>query len=198
MSTICAQSIKLSGLAENLEVFYYKIKEVVLINQDSYHTLFDSIQDVEDWGSEWMILHTKEYEIGHSMMRIDCDSEWEPADGFWKKISKDFDVVIEIEYANPDLEYFYSTFYSDGKLLKSERITYLEHLYFTDYKSFWREIVERTSPCSSDLQWSSFEEVVQNLEGVIPFLKQDELKLLQDIYDKKYDKDSFSENYGED
>ena len=134
MSTICAQSIKLSGLAENLEVLYYKIKEVVLINQDSYHTLFDSIQDVEDWGSEWVILHTKEYEIGHSMMRIDCDSEWEPADGFWKKISKDFDVVIEIEYANPDLEYFYSTFYSDGKLLKSERITYLEHLYFTDYK----------------------------------------------------------------
>lgn len=187
MSTICSQSIKISGLAENLEKLYYRIQDALLLNEESYHTIFDNINDVEDWGSIWTVIHTKEYEVGDFMMILGVDSDWQPAEGFWQKISKDFELVVDLDYENPDLEYHYSTVYSDGKLIQNDRITYLEYLYATDYNAFWREVVVKTSPCSSDIEWSSFDEVVESLEGVIKYLNDDELRLLQDIYDKRYD-----------
>ncbi len=184
MSNICSHNVKLSGLAENLEKFYNRIKDLrsqttgiswpFLINQSLYEIIFESEVDIEDWGSDWTTFHSKNYEDGYFCMEFSCESEIEPSFSFWQKVSKEFDLVIEISYFDLDMEFFYTIIFSDGYIVNSEKISNLEYLYYNDRDVFWRECY--------DEKWESVEEILGKLKTVSLYFADDELNKIQQIF----------------
>jgi hypothetical protein len=190
MSSICSQTALISGLAENLEKVYEKFnseEDAILLNTNElYSSFFDSDVDVEDWGAEWSIITSVEYEIGNSMMTISCDSSWFPPEIFWQLISKEYEVVVSLEYLDVDLEFFRTINWSDGQHVNTETMSYVEYLYYNNYRAFWREIIQKTNTCGADAEWHSFEEIVEAIGDVFQHLNEDELSKLQYIYDNRY------------
>lgn len=178
MSNICSNNVKLSGLAEGLEKFYDRIKDLVLLNQNLYKIVFDSEVDIKDWGSDWTIFHSKDYEYGNFAMDIVCESEIEPSFLFWQNVSKEFELVIEISYFDLDIEFFHTLIFSDGDVVNDEKISSLEYLYSNNRDAFWQECY--------DEKWDSFGEILSKLKNISPFFIDGELNKLREIFENKY------------
>lgn len=177
MSYICSQEVKISGLAESLENFYDQIKDLVLLNQDLYQTVFNSEVIIDDWGSDWTIFHSKIYEYGDFSMNIVCESEIEPSFSFWQKVSKDFDLVVEISYFDLDSDLHCRIIFDYGLVIIDEKITNLEYLYINDRDSFWIE-------CSNG-DWSSVDEILSKLNTIRHYLEDDEVQKIQYVFENK-------------
>lgn len=187
MSNTCSHNVRLSGLAENLEKFYERIKDLrsqttgimwpFSIDKGLYHIIFELEVDIEDWGSESMFIHSKDYESGYFSMEFVCSSDVEPSFSFWQKVSKHFDLVVEISYFDLDSDLHCRIIFDYGLVIIDEKITNLEYLYFNDRESFWIE-------CNND-DWSSIDEILSKLESISIYLDDDEMKKIKEIFENK-------------
>ena len=83
MANDCDCKIRISGEPDNVKRLYDKlqINEVIKkgsLNLDNYELLFESVGDVEDWGSKWQVFSNIEYYHGDNSMLIEGYSAWNP------------------------------------------------------------------------------------------------------------------------
>ena len=99
MANDCDCKIRITGEPDDVKRLNDKLQTQEIIDKGSLHSgnyelLFESIDDVEDWGSKWQVFSDIDYSEGDTMMFINGYSAWAPADGLWKKISKDFNLSV--------------------------------------------------------------------------------------------------------
>ncbi len=186
MANDCDCKVRITGEAEDLQRLFNKLQidEVQKngsLNSTNYELLFESIDDVEDWGSKWQVFSNIDYSEGDTMMFIDGYSAWGPADGLWKKISSEFNTHIVLDYSEPGMDFAGVTEFNDGVETMREEMTYWNYLYTRDYDYFWEEISYRSECYTLD-------ELKEALGDFYNQLSQEESLRLEEVH-----KENFSE-----
>jgi len=184
MANDCDCKVKISGSPEDVKRLFDKlqiqeVQETGSLNSTNYELLFDSIDDVEDWGSKWQVFSNIDYSEGDTMMFIDGYSAWGPADGFWQKISKDFNVELTCEYYEGGMNFAGITTWNDGEETEREEMTYWQYLMDNDYEYFWEEIGYR---CEFD----TLEELKEVLGDTYGKFSAEEAIRLDETHAEKY------------
>lgn len=178
MANYCDTKVTISGEPEDLQRLFNKIGETTTFSSETYQELFESVDDVEDWGSKWQVINP-DYYPGDTMLFITGESAWGPADGLWQKISKDYNVEVTLEYAEPGMGFAGITSWSDGKEIDRQEMSYFEHLYKNDNDYFWDEIGYKC-------EYSSLEEVIDDLGEVYENMDDFEKEKVQEIHTNNY------------
>ena len=178
MANYCDTKVTISGEPEDLQRLFNKIGETTNFSSETYQDLFESVDDVEDWGSKWQVIYP-DYYTGDTMLFITGESAWGPADGLWQKISKDYNVEVTLEYAEPGMGFAGITSWSDGKEIDRQEMSYFEHLYKNDNGYFWDEIGYKC-------EYSSLEEVIDDLGEVYENMNDSEKERIQEIHTNNY------------
>jgi len=184
MANDCDCKVRITGDPEDLQRLFNKlqideVKNTGSLNSTNYELLFESIDDVEDWGSKWQVFSNIDYTDGDTMMFIDGYSAWGPADGLWKKISADFNVQIVLDYSEPGMDFAGVTEFNDGSETMREEMSYWEYLYTRDYEYFWEELSYRC-------ECFTLEEIKESLGDVFTNLSNDESKRLEEIHEENF------------
>jgi hypothetical protein len=161
MANDCDCKIRITGEAEDVSRLNKKLQCDEIQNNGSLHSgnyeiLFESCDDVEDWGSKWQVFSNIDYSEGDTMMFIDGYSAWAPAEGLWQKISKDFNLNVEVEYSERGMNFAGVTEFSDGEESRRDEMTYWEYLYEYDSEYFWDNISEMC-------EWDSLDGIKESL-----------------------------------
>lgn len=180
MANDCATTVRITAEPEDLQKLFDKlqIEEVAKsnsLNSTNYELLFESIDDVEDWGSKWQVFTNIDYTEGDTMMFIDGYSAWAPADGLWKKISSEFNAHVVLDYSEPGMEFAGVTEFNDGVETFRQEMSYWEYLYERDYENFWEEIHFR-SECDS------IDEIKESLGEVYNKFDESEVSKLEQMF----------------
>ncbi len=162
MANYCNTDVRISGEPENLQKLFSKIGETTNFHTESYQTLFESVDDVDDWGSKWQVIYP-EYYSEDTIMYITGESAWGPADGLWKKISKDYDVHITLEYSEPGMGFAGVTTWDSGEEVDRQEMSYWQFIYETDTEYFWDEIGYKCECFNLDEVIDDLGEVYENL-----------------------------------
>lgn len=177
MANYCNTNVKISGEPEDLQRLFDRIGENTNFSSENYQTLFESIDDVEDWGSKWQTMYP-DYS-GDNMMFITGESAWSPADGLWKKISKEYNVEVTLEYSEPGMGFAGFTTWSDGEETDRQEMSYFEYLYETDSEYFWEEIGYKC-------EYSSLEEVIEDLGELYENMDESDKEKLLEVHSDNY------------
>lgn len=178
MANYCNTNVKISGEPQDLQRLFDTIGETTTFDSQTYEKLFESIDDVEDWGSKWQVMYP-EYFPGDTMMFITGESAWSPADGLWKKISKEYKLDITLEYSEPGMGFAGVTSWSDGEETDRQEMSYWEFLYETDTDYFWDEIGYKC-------ECFTLEEVIDDLGVIYEDMDQSEKEKILEIHSKNY------------
>jgi hypothetical protein len=184
MANDCDYKVRITGEPENLTKLNQSLKceEIETkgsLHADNYNILFESCEDVEDWGSKWTVFSNIEYYEGDSMMFIEGYSAWSPTEGLWKKISKDFEVSLECEYSERGMDFAGITRWNDGEEIAREEMTYWEYMIETDTEYFWEEI-------GYQCEWDSLEGVKETLSSIWNKLTEEEIQKIEEIHKERY------------
>lgn len=178
MANYCNTDVRISGEVENLQKLFTKIGEKTSFHTENYSELFESCEDVQDWGSKWQVIYP-EYFTGDSMMYITGESAWGPADGLWKKISKDYDVHITLEYSEPGMGFAGITTWECGEEIDRQEMSYWQFIYETDTEYFWDEIGYKC-------ECFTLEEVISDLADVYEDMHESEKERIAEIHKNNY------------
>jgi hypothetical protein len=178
MANYCNTNVKISGEPKDLKRLFEKIGETTNFHTESYSELFESVDDVDDWGSKWQVMYT-EYCSEDTMLFITGESAWSPADGLWKKISKDYNVEVVLEYSEPGMGFAGITSWNDGDEVGREEMSYWSFLYETDNDYFWDEI-EYKCECFT------LEELIDDLGEVYEDMDSSEKERILEVHSKNY------------
>ena len=184
MANDCDYKVRISGEPEDLQKLFNKlqieeIEKTGSLNSTNYELLFESIDDVEDWGSKWIVFSNIDYTEGDTMMFIDGYSAWSPADGFWRKISQDFNSHITMDYSEPGMDFAGVTEFTDGSETSREEMSYWKYLYLRDYEYFWEEI-------GYHCEWDSLDGVKETLSSVWDDLSDEEIKRVETTHEERF------------
>lgn len=184
MANDCDYKVKISGETEDLQKLSERLQieeitEEGTLNSTNYELLFDSIDDVDDWGSKWTVFSNIDYSEGDTMMFINGYSAWGPTDGLWQKISKDFNLELTCEYSEPGMNFAGITVWNNGEMTEKDEMTYWEYLFDNDYDYFWEEVGYR---CECD----TLEELTESLGDVYSKLTFNEVTRLEELHSEKY------------
>ena len=184
MANDCDCKIRITGEPEDVKRLNDKLKIQEIIEKGSLHSgnyelLFDSIDDVDDWGSKWQVFSDVDYSEGDTMMFINGYSAWAPADGLWKKISKDFNLSVTCEYSEPGMDFAGITSWNDGDETDREEMTYWEYLFDNDNEYFWEEVGYRCE-CFTLL------EVKESLDSIWDKLTEDEVQKIEELHTERF------------
>ncbi len=184
MANDCDCKIRITGEPEDVKRLNDKlqIQEITengSLNSSNYELLFDSIDDVDDWGSKWQVFINIDYSDGDTMMFIDGYSAWAPAEGLWKKISKDFNLSITCEYSEPGMGFAGITSWNDGVETNREEMSYWEFIYENDSDYFWDEIGFRC-------ECYSLEEVIDDLGEIYENMSESEKEKIKQIHTNNF------------
>lgn len=177
MANYCNTDVRISGEPEDLQRLFDKIGETTTFSSENYQTLFESVDDVDDWGSKWQVMYP-DYS-GDDMMFITGESAWSPADGLWKKISKEYNVEITLQYSEPGMGFAGITSWSDGKEIDRQEMSYWEFVYETDTEYFWDEIGYKC-------ECFTLEEVIDDLGEIYENMDVSEKERLYEIHKNNY------------
>ncbi len=179
MANYCDTKVRISGEPEDLKRLFEKIGENTSFHSDNYQTLFESIEDVDDWGSKWQNFSEIDYYDGDTFMYITGESAWSPAEGLWKKISKDFNVSVTCEYSEPGMGFAGITNWVDGEETDRQEMSYYEYLYDSDNEYFWEDL-------GYQCECSSLEEVIESLGDVYENFDDVEKNQLEELHQERY------------
>ncbi len=184
MANDCDSKIRISGEPEDVKRLSEKLKIEQIekngsLGSQEYELLFESIDDVEDWGSKWQVFSNIDYSEGDTMIFIDGYSAWTPAEGLWKKMSKDFNVSVTCEYSEPGMGFAGITTWVDGEETDREEMTYYEYLYNNDNEYFWEDL-------GYQCECSTLEDIVENLGEVYENFDDDERQQLEELHQDRY------------
>lgn len=183
MANDCSNKVRITGKKENLEKLYERfqmdeIKEKNALFVSNYGIMFESSKEVEEWGSKWQTFNDISFD-GQSTISIDGDSAWGPATGFWQKISEEFDVNIEVEYSEPGCNLGGEIAFESGEETRNEETTYWDFIYERENDYFWDEISNRC-------EYSSLEEIIDELGELYDSLTDDEKSKISQIHEENY------------
>ena len=178
MANNCDNRVEISGDPENLKKLYEKLKVNDSLHLENYATLFESVDDNYSWGSKWQHLDVDYYE-GEDNMTILGDSAWGPAIGLWEKISKDYQCNIELKYSEPGINIAGVFTWENGETISEEEMTYMEYLYHYDNDYFYDEVEYQS-------EYSSLEEVIDNLGDVYHNLSDSEKQRVKTIHEENF------------
>ena len=184
MANDCDYKVRISGEPEDVKNLFDKlqIKEVQengSLNSTNYELLFESIDDVEDWGSKWQVFSNIDYSEGDTMVFIDGYSAWGPAEGLWQKISKDFNLNVICEYCEGGMNIAGILTWNDGVETDREEMTYWEYLMDNDYEYFWENI-------GYQCEFSTLDEIKDTLGDVYTRFSVTENERLEELHTEKY------------
>jgi len=184
MANDCDCKIRITGEPEDVKRLNDKlqIQEITengSLNSSNYELLFDSIDDVDDWGSKWQVFSNIDYSDGDTMMFIDGYSAWGPADGLWKKISKDYNLHITIEYSEPGMDFAGVTTWDEGEEIDRQEMTYWQYIYETDTEYFWDEIGYKC-------EFFTLEEVIESIGIIYEDLNDSDKERIVEIHTNNY------------
>lgn len=177
MANYCNTNVRISGEPEDLQRLFDKIGETTTFSSETYGTLFESVDDVDDWGSKWQVMYP-DYS-GDTMMFITGESAWNPADGLWKKISKEYNVEVTLEYSEPGMGFAGITSWNDGEEIERQEMSYYEYLYENDTEYFWDEIGYKC-------ECFTLEEVIDDLGEIYEDMSEFEKDRLKEIHNENY------------
>lgn len=177
MANYCDTKVNISGEPEDLQRLFDKIGETTTFSSENYQNLFESVDDVEDWGSKWQVMYP-DYS-GDSEMYITGESAWTPADGLWKKISKDYNVQVTLEYSEPGMGFAGVTSWSDGEETSREEMTYYEYLYNNDIEYFWEDL-------GYQCEYETIDDVISTLGELYDDFSDSEKQQLQQLHEERY------------
>ena len=178
MANYCNTDVRISGEAEDLKRLFDKIGETTSFHTESYQTLFESVEDVEDWGSKWQVMNT-EYYPGDTMMYITGESAWGPADGLWQKMSKEYSLYITLEYSEPGMGFAGITTWNNGEETDRQEMSYWQFVYETDTEYFWEEIGYKC-------ECFTLEEVIEDLGEIYENMDESEKERIQEVHTNNY------------
>lgn len=178
MANYCNTDVRISGEVEDLKRLFDKIGETTNFHTENYQTLFESIEDVEDWGSKWQVMNT-EYYSGDNMMYITGESAWGPADGLWQKMSKDYNLHITLEYSEPGMGFAGITTWDNGEETDRQEMSYWQFVYETDTEYFWEEVGYKCECFTLD-------EVIEDLGEIYENMDDSEKERIQEIHTNNY------------
>ena len=181
MANNCDNRLELSGDPENLKRLYDSLNGKDSLHLDSYSTLFESVEDNYSWGSKWQQLEVEYYD-GEESMSIYGDSAWGPAIGLWKKVSKDYQLAIELKYSEPGSDIAGVMSWEDGVLIDENEMTYMEYLYNYDNDYFYDEVGYRS-------EYTSLDELISELGSVYESLSDSEKERVSKIHEENYQED---------
>lgn len=179
MANYCDTKVRISGEPEDLKRLFEKIGENTSFHSDNYQTLFESIEDVDDWGSKWQNFSEIDYYDGDTFMYITGESAWSPAEGLWKKISKDYNVSVTCEYSEPGMGFAGITTWVDGEETDRQEMSYYEYLYDSDNEYFWEDL-------GYQCEYSSLEEIIESLGDVYENFDDTEKNQLEELHQERY------------
>jgi hypothetical protein len=179
MANYCDTKVRISGDPENLQKLVEKIGEENSFHIENYETLFESIDDVEDWGSKWQNFSEVDYYNGDDIMFITGESAWGPADGLWKKISKDYNVSVTCEYSEPGMGFAGVINWLNGEETDREEMSYNQYLYENDNEYFWENL-------GYQCECETLEEVIESLGNLYDSFDESEKEKLEEIHQNNY------------
>lgn len=184
MANDCDCKIRITGEPEDVKRLNDKLQIQEIIEKGSLHLgnyelLFESIDDVEDWGSKWQVFSDVDYSEGDTMMFINGYSAWGPAEGLWKKISKDFNLSVTCEYSEPGMGFAGITSWNDGEEVDRQEMGYWEYLYENDTEYFWDEIGYKC-------ECFTLEEMITDLGSIYENMDESEKEKIQEIHTNNY------------
>jgi hypothetical protein len=185
MANDCDYKVRITGEVEDLRRLHKalecdEIEDKNSLHSENYSLLFESCDDVEDWGSKWTVFSTIDYSDGDTMMFIEGYSAWSPTEGLWQKISKDYSVSLECEYSEKGCDIAGIISWHDGD--ESERVetTYFRNLFERDLEYFWEEI-------GYQCEWDSLDGLKESLGEVWDDLTDDEKEKLEQLHQERYE-----------
>ena len=112
-------------------------------------------------------------------MFINGYSAWGPADGLWKKISKDFNLSVTCEYSERGMNFAGFTSWNDGGETEREEMTYWEYMIESDVEYFWEEI-------GYQCEWDTLEGVKESLGSIWDKLTPEEIEKVQELHQERF------------
>jgi hypothetical protein len=184
MANDCDFKVRITGESNDLLKLSSKlncseIQDSGSLNVDTYQLIFESCDDVEDWGSKWTVLSNIDFSEGDTMMFIDGYSAWSPTEGFWKKMSKDYNLQLILDYSEPGVGFAGVVEYNDGVEVLHDKLSYWEYLYERDYEYFWEEIGYRA-------ECFTLEEISEDLGDTYHNLSDEEKQRIAEIQKERF------------
>jgi len=181
MANYCNCSIVISGDENDIKRLFDKLNSEELkgknLHSENIHLLFESVDEKYDWGSKWQIIDSMEFE--GDTLYLYGDSAWNPADGLWKKISKDYNATVSCEYSEPGYDFAGKTIWENGEETFREEMAYLEYLYQSDNDYFWDEVGYKC-------EYDSIETVIENLGDIYNKFSESEIEKLNEVHSQNY------------
>ena len=173
----CNCYIVVSGEEVNIKRLFDKLNSEELkgnnLNLDNYHLLFDSVDEDYNWGSKLQVIQSVDF--NGDTLCISGYSAWKPADGLWKKISKDYNSTVNCIYDEPSSNIAGETVWDNGEETLREQYTYLKKLYDGDIDLFWDEIEYM-------FEIESIDSVIDKLGDIYNNFNQSEIDRLNEIH----------------
>ena len=183
MANDCDYKVRISGNPENLQKVNESLNCEPIKNKGSltlneYPQLFKDSLDVEDWGSKWTVFNNIETDFQYpedSHIHISGYSAWTPTLGFWQKLSKDFEVTIDLNYYERGNDFAGVVNFENGEEITHEQMTYWEYLYQYDTSYLWEEIMDQCT-------WDELSGVKETLGSVWMKLSSEEILKIEQQY----------------
>ena len=126
MANYCSCNIVVSGEEADIKRLFDKLNSEELKGKnlylDNYQLLFDSVDENYEWGSKWQIIDSME--LDGDTLYLYGDSAWNPANGLWEKISKDYNATVSCEYSEPGCDFAGKTIWENGEETFREEDSY--------------------------------------------------------------------------
>ena len=170
MANCCDSKVTLLGDNSDLKRLFEKLKGKDSIGLNEYPSLFNGDTDYTnfDWGSKRQTFDELDFteEFGQDMY-IYGYSDWNPAKGLWKEISKEYNLEIVLEYSEMGNNIGGVVSYVNGEVRYEDDMSYYGYLYRNDEYGFWSQI-------EMDLEDESLEDLIVSLGDVYEWLSDEE------------------------
>jgi hypothetical protein len=177
MANECEYNAKVIGSPNILQTISERLKEADGLYYGNWEKIFDKLELEYEWGSKWMN-YELEYGEGEDHLYMFGSSAWAPAEGFWEKLSSDYDLEVYLEYSEPGNGFAGYLEWKSGLITRNEEMTWWEYIYLKDNEYFWEELNYNIS----DLY--TLDEVWDLLEQVN--LTDEDKSKIEEIYKEKF------------
>lgn len=170
----------ITGLTEDIETFIEKVNKVSVntITWNDYSNFFDFTDATIDWGTEWISFEDKKYVQGE-FFSITGYFDSSPAEGFWKKISSDYKLSVQVQYKTPEFNDTQIFIFGPEDSPSEEKLNFLEFMYFYQNQIFWERITEGA-------KMYTYDEIMESIGSLFVEFTEDEKNRLLSLYKLKY------------
>jgi hypothetical protein len=181
MMNECTYIVKLIGMPKSLKEIISIIhsKESKSFTGSDYTLLLQTFDYEFDWANQINIFQDINYFDGDDFCEIQGISESVPVDGFWEKISDEYDLRIEMEFNVISLNYAGIKKWDCGALVDSTITTYWQYIYQVDKDLFWEKV-------SKSSIYHRASDIVEILGDTYEDLSLSEKERIKDINKRMY------------